>query len=56
MKFCEYCGKGYEPRQNRQRSCCCQHEHEAYMFVMFVLALLTTTLQIIICLKVFNVL
>lgn len=22
MKFCDYCGKGYEPRQKRQRFCC----------------------------------
>lgn len=31
-------------------------ELESYMFVMFALALLTASLQIIVCLKVFNVL
>lgn len=30
-------------------------ELESYMFVMFALALLTTTLSIIICFKVFNI-
>lgn len=31
-------------------------EFESYLFVMFALALLTASLQIIVCLKVFNVL
>lgn len=22
MKFCDYCGRGYEPKQKRQRFCC----------------------------------
>ena len=22
MKFCDYCGRGYEPKQSRQRFCC----------------------------------
>lgn len=36
--------------------CSANAELESYMFVMFALTLLTASLQIIVCLKIFNVL